>query len=121
MKNSILLLVLVLLLAWTLPACGAAPAETVATEPETTAPVTEPATEPTEAETEPVTEPSTEPEEPKETLPAEEEPEETQPVDVEFLAGKSWIGIVIVAAVLTLLLIGALVVRSAGRGGRYSR
>lgn len=42
-------------------------------------------------------------------------------MDPESLAGKSWIGVVIIAGILTLLIIGALIVRIAGRGGRYSR
>lgn len=114
-----------------------------ATEP-TTEPTTEPATEPaTEPTTEPSTEPATEPTEPETEAtagtteateatgePTEPEPEteepatepaptETEPEDGNFLAGKSWIGIVIVAGILTLLIAGALIVRASSRGGKY--
>lgn len=114
----------------------------------TTEPVTEPTEVPTtEAETEPVTESATEPtteptaaateeslttepsETAEETLPETHPTEEstvptqaTEPVQEgkDFLAGKSWIGIVIVAGVLTLLVAGALIVRAGSRGGKYS-
>ena len=90
-----------------------------ATEPETQ-PVTSTETEPTEETeevTEPVTQPATEPENPSEepTVPAE-----TQPGKEDRLAGKSWIGIAIVAGVLTSLVGGALIVRASSRGGKYS-
>ena len=56
----------------------------------------------------------------KETAPVwqEETPEEK----VDELAGKSWIGIVLIAGVITFLLIGALIFRGASKkGGRYNR
>ena len=104
---------------------------TEATTEPTTQPTTEPTAKPTtEPETEPTTQATTEPtteatemtEEPteEETLPTEEV-EETEPEEKGFLAGKSWIGIVIIAGLLTLLIIGALIVRSSGRGGKYVR
>ncbi len=104
----------------------------------TTEPETEPETEPTEAATEPVTEPeeemTTEPTEETEpvteetthateeaaetvTEPALTEPEEQ---DGEDLAGKSWIAIVILAGILTLLVGGALIFRASRRGGKYA-
>lgn len=98
------------------------PAAEPTVEP-TTAPTTEPETEPTtQATTEPATEATEMTEEPaeEETLPTEEV-EETEPEEKGFLAGKSWIGIVIIAGLLTLLIIGALIVRSSGRGGKYMR
>lgn len=106
------------------------------TEPETeptTVPTTEPVTEPTvEATTEPVTEPTTEPEtvpttqaptEP-ETVPTTQAPE-TEPTQPHVPGGnlnsRSWIGLVLIIGVLTLLLIGALLVRGNSRkGGRYT-
>ena len=108
-----------------------APEETEEITEATTEPVTEPTTEPatepaTEATTEPVTEPSTEvteaTEEPTEaeTLPTEIV-EETRPEEESFLAGKSWIALVIIAGILTLLIAGALIVRGSGRGGKYMR
>ena len=113
--------------------------ETEATTAPTTEPATEPTTAPTTEATEPVTEATeaateetTEPteaieetteettfatEETEETL---EETEETEPVDPETLAGKSWIGVVIIAGILTLLVVGALIFRASSRGGKYS-
>ena len=108
----------------------------------TTAPTTEPATEPTAAPTteatepvteatEAVTEETTEPTEvteetteateaTEETEPTVEETGETEPMDPETLAGKSWIGVVIIAGILTLLVVGALIFRASSRGGKYS-
>ena len=110
-----------------------APEETEETTEVTTEPVTETITEPvvTEAVTEPVTEATTEPvteatvatEEPSEetTIPAETV-EELEPVEESFLAGKSWIALVIIAALLMLMLTGTLIVRSSSRGsGRKSK
>lgn len=108
--------------------------EMVAYLEELAQPETEPATVPTEAPTEPETEPTTVPTEaPTEppvtipeglveaTAPAEtEEPAPTEPLRQENLTGKSWIGLAIIGGVLTFVLIGALVIRSASRkGGRY--
>lgn len=102
------------------------PTEVPTTEPETTPPTTEAPTEPSTEATE-VTEetqaPETteEPVEETETLPpTTEAPEETEPVDGDYLAGKSWIGIVIVAGVLTVLVAGALIFRASSRGGKYA-
>ena len=108
------------------------PATEPTTEP-TTEPVTEPETEPTEAPTESVTEPAEttgaaeetgEATRPAETTEAEEpstEPEVTEPLpeDPGFLEGKSWVGIVLIAGVLTLLIAGALIFRATNRGGKY--
>ena len=74
---------------------------------------------PTE-ETESVTELQTQPSE-AETIPlwtmAAEEPEEP-----EDLSGKSWIGIVMIAGVITFLLAGTMIFRGATKkGGRYKR
>lgn len=93
------------------------------TEPSETEPVeTEAAavvyiTAPAEETTEPVTEPQTRPTE------EETEPEAvTEPQENEDLGGKSWIGIVMIAGVITFLLSGTMIFRSASRkGGRYGR
>lgn len=89
-----------------------------ATEP-TAEPTTEPTTEPTEETTEAtdVTEETEQPMEESEEPAAEPAP--TQPQDKDFLAGKSWIGIVVIAGVLTLLIAGALIFRASSRGGKY--
>lgn len=101
-----------------------APTEAPAEPPVTEAAETEAAevvyitAPPTEEETEPATEPETQPTE------AETEPtEETEPaVPAEDLGGKSWIGIVMIAGVITFLLSGAMIFRSATKkGGRYGR
>lgn len=88
------------------------------TVPETTAAATEPVTVPT-------TEPETEPTVPETTVAETEEqiaetglelfPEETEPAmtEVEEKSGKGWMGLVIVAGVLTFLLSGAMIFRSA--------
>lgn len=105
---------------------------TVATEPETepttvptTIPETEPATQPTTVPTE-TTVPVTE-----ETVPVTTEAVETtahiwetEPSTVDEVAeqvgSNGWIGLVIVAGVLTLLILGVLIFRgSSRRGGRY--
>lgn len=78
--------------------------------PETTAVTTEPTTIPTEA---PTTEaPTTE---------APETTEETEPVTVaEKVGGDGWIGMVMIAGVLTFLVSGAMIFRSVShKGGRY--
>lgn len=119
--------------------------ETEETKPSETEPETEPTEEPTEAPTEAVVVIATEPEtvaaaetEPAETTaPETEEPtvpttaetrppettEETQPApSTEDLAGNSWIGIVMIAGVLTFLIAGAIIFRVLSRkGGRYRR
>ena len=119
--------------------------ETEETKPSETEPETEPTEEPTEAPTEAVVVIVTEPEtvaaaetEPAETTaPETEEPtvpttaetrppettEETQPApSTEDLAGNSWIGIVMIAGVLTFLIAGAIIFRVLSRkGGRYRR
>ena len=98
-------------------------AETVmATEPETEA-TTEETTVPTET-TLPETEPATEATEaPTETSLVLEFEEETVPVDpVEKAGSKSWIGLVMIAGVLTFLVSGAMIFRSVSRrSGRYKR
>ena len=102
------------------------------TEVPTEAPETEPVTVPTEAkdvvyisaapteeilETQPETEPETRPVILEKDPVPEEEPEQT-----DDLGGRSWIGIVLIAGVITFLLVGALIFRSATRkGGRYGR
>lgn len=100
------------------------PAEVIAvvvTEPET-----EPTTIPTtEAETEPETEPATVPTTgPAETteLPTEapDPTEETESI-AEQVTGNSWIGMVLIAGVLTFFIVGALIFKIASRkGGRYT-
>lgn len=83
------------------------PQPPVETEPaETTVPETEAPTIPTAAQTEPP-----------------ETTEETQPAPtVEDLAGSSWIGMVMIAGVLTFLVAGAVIFRILSRkGGRYRR
>ena len=81
------------------------------TEPEIVY-ITTPATE--EA-TEPVTEPETQPAE-TETDPVPEDEEAERP------GGKSWIGLVMIAGVITFLLSGAMIFRAASKkGGRYGR
>lgn len=78
-----------------------------------TAPATEAPTVPTTQATVPVTEAPTEPF-------FLTEPTEPQTV-VQKVGGSGWIGMVIVAAVLTLLLIGALIFRSSShKGGKYT-
>ncbi len=96
----------------------------VATEA-ATVPTTEAPTETTAAETEaPTTEaPTIQPAESTLVLEFEgdEEPEATDEV-AEAIGGKGWIGMVLIAGVLTFLLIGALIFRILSRkGGRYSR
>lgn len=104
------------------------------TEAPTEEPAEAPTEEPTEApETEPVavivTEPVTEPTEtaaPETEAPTEASTEapETEPTEpaVEDLGGKSWIGLVMIAGVLTFLIAGALIFRSVSKkGGKYSR
>ena len=82
-------------------------AVTEATVPPTTVPETTEAT--TEATTEETTEETT-----------QETTEETEPVDpVRKVGGDGWIGMVIVAGVLTMLLAGAMIFRSISRRGRY--
>ncbi len=91
---------------------------------------TEPETEPTEVTTVPTTEETTVPITEETTVPATEE--ETEPPAVTFateapaepqetLESKSWIGIVLIAGVLTFLIVGALIFRIASRRGRRYR
>lgn len=115
----------------TLPQVTEAPTEAPTEEP--TAPPTEAAAEETEAaeviyitappteETETVTEPQTQPTQ-EETVPAWMTEPAAEEDDPQNLGGKSWIGIVLIAGVITFLLVGALIFRSATkRGGRYNR
>jgi len=44
---------------------------------------------------------------------------ETEPVEKEEIESKSWIGLVLIAGVLTFLLAGALIFRIMSRRGRY--
>lgn len=103
---------------------AAEPAAAAVTEPVTEA--TEPETQPTEttvSETEETTVPTTEAVETTEaTEVTEEETEETEPRTVaEKVGGDGWIGMVIVAGVLTFLLAGAMIFRSISRkGGQYT-
>jgi len=100
-----------------------APTEAPATEAPTEVP-TEPevvyiTAPPTEENTEPVTEPQTQPTQ-AETEPAVED--DVQEKEPESLGGKSWIGLVMIAGVITFLLSGAMIFRSASKkGGRYNR
>lgn len=99
-----------------------APTE-AATEP-VTVPTTVPVTLPAET-TAPATEAPTVPEAPPTTQPAEttQATQQTEPKTVvQKVGGDGWIGMVLIAAVLTLLLIGALIVRSSGhKGGKYTQ
>ena len=104
-------------------AAVAALAETEATEKATVPPTTVPET--TEATTVPTTEETTEPtteatteETTVETT--EETTEATEPVNpVEKVGGDGWIGMVIIAGVLTMLLAGTMIFRGVSRKGRY--
>ncbi|MGM9585614.1 MAG: leucine-rich repeat domain-containing protein [Faecousia sp.] len=105
-------------LAETEPAVAAQPTqpETVPTTvPETTEAITVPTTEETK---EPTTEATTEETTVETTV---ETTEETEPVNpVEKVGGDGWIGVLIVAGVLTMLLAGAMIFRGMSRrGGRY--
>ena len=108
-------------------AAAAAMAETEAPTEATVPPVTEPETVPTTVpETEETTVPTTEPETEATTVETTEETtgettEETEPEDpVRKVGGDGWIGMVIVAGVLTVLLAGAMIFRSfTRRGNRY--
>lgn len=99
-----------------------APTE-AATEP-VTVPTTVPVTLPAET-TAPATEAPTVPEAPPTTQPAEttQATQQTEPKTVvQKVGGDGWIGMVLIAAVLTLLLIGALIVRSNGhKDGKYTQ
>ena len=90
------------------------------TETPTEAPTEAPTEEPTEAPTVPVviveTEPETTPEETQEEL---DLINPTEPAAEEKMESKSWIGLVMIAGVLTLLLAGAMLFRSVSRKGRY--
>lgn len=98
-------------------------APTEATVPPTTVPETVPET--TEAPTVPTTEETTEPTTEATTEETTEETivettEETGPADpVKKVGGDGWIGMVIVAGVLTMLLAGAMIFRGISRRGRY--
>lgn len=91
-----------------------------------TVPTTAPTTAPTEAPTQPTTAPTTIPTTAPTTVPttqpvttAPTEPEAT--TAAEKIGGDGWIGVVLIAAVLTLLIIGALVFRGTRhKNGRYS-
>lgn len=112
--------------------------EAAETEPEATEVPTEAATEPAATEpaivlilpTEAVVETTAEPTEeeteaPTETeVPTEPETGATEPTDLEEVAetleGKSWIGLVMIAGVITFLISGAMIFRAATKkGGRY--
>lgn len=98
-----------------------APVET--TVPPTTVPeTTEAATVPTTEETTEATTEATTVETTEETVQetTEETTEETEPMDpVRKVGGDGWIGMVIIAGVLTMLLAGAMIFRSVSRRGRY--
>ncbi len=114
--------------AETIPAETEAPAP-APTEASAAAPETEPiaviATEaPTEAPTEPeTTEAQTEaPTELPTEAPTQAPTEPAEPDPMEDLGSKSWIGLVMIAGVLSFLILGAIIFRVASRkGGRYSR
>ena len=97
----------------------------IATEPETE-PTTEATTEPTtEPATEATTQPTTVPTEAVEIVETEftlEFEEDTQPQTIEEqVESNGWIGMVLVAGVLTFLIVGALIFRVASRKGRYKK
>lgn len=92
----------------------------VVTEPVTEA-TTEPETEPTETAAAETTEETTVPEETAESTEPELFTEATEPESTEKkLKSSSWIGIVMIAGVLTFLISGAMIFRSVShKGGRY--
>ena len=98
-------------------------AATEATVPETTVPeTTEAATVPTTEETTEATTQATTEETTVETTEetTQETTEETEPMDpVRKVGGDGWIGMVIIAGVLTMLLAGAMIFRGVSRRGRY--
>jgi len=114
-------------------ATEAAETEPAETEPAETEAPTEVPTEPAivlilpETEPEETTVPTTEAQtEPPTELPTEPETGVTEPMDleeaVETLEGKSWIGLVMIAGVITFLLSGAMIFRSVSKkGGKYRR
>lgn len=90
----------------TVPETTQAPTVPETTVPETTAvPTTEAATIPTTEATE-------------DTFQLTEATEETVPAEVEKKSGSAWIGLVMIAGVLTFLIAGAMIFRSTKRG-RY--
>ena len=93
---------------------------TVPTEAPTEAPTTVPTEVPTE-QTLPVVVLETEQSETAEETTEEilELLQETEPVVEEKVKSKSWIGLVMIAGVLTFLLAGAMIFRSMSRKGRY--
>ena len=101
------------------------------TEAVTEAPTEEPTVAPTEAPTAAPTEPSTEapvtvpvlPETVPETELKQEQEQETLPLPEEEAEpeSKSWIGLVIIGAVLAFVLLGMIAVKLGGRRGKYSR
>ena len=108
-----------------------APEETEKPTEAATAPSTEAATEPaTEAATEPVTEATTQhateatevtEESGEETTIPSETVEELEEKEESFLAGKSWIAIVIIVGLLALMVTGTLIVRASSRGSKSSK
>ena len=108
------------------------PVETKAATEPTVAPTTEPVTVPTTAPTiapttapttEPTTVPTTQPQTEPTTIPTTvpETTQETQPDVMERVGGDGWMGVVLIAAVLTFLLVGALIFRAGShKGGKYS-
>lgn len=117
-----------------LAADGTDPYEEPKETEETTAPTTKPTEAPTEATeetaattqaTEPATEPTTQPTTVPTTQPEETTVETTQeptvPVEKEEDVGsKGWIGLALICAVMSFLILGALIFRGSRRGGRYS-
>lgn len=87
-----------------------------------TEPETEPTTAPTTEETTvPATEATTVPETTLEPTEETRKPAETAETLAEQVTGNSWIGMVLIAGVLTFFLIGALIFKFASRkGGRYT-
>ena len=139
MRSFFVRLLALLLLVSLLAGCAPAPAPTDpgVTQPSVAAPTDTPTQPPTEAPTEaPMEAPTEAPTEAavettavpvmaqEEETPAETEPEldllaETEPVAKKEIESKSWIGLVMIAGVLTFLLAGAMIFRSVSRKKRY--
>ena len=101
------------------------PVTEVPTEPPTEAPTVAPTTAPTTAPTEVPTVPPTVPETAAptelETVPVTEAPAQTEAEPEALPEGGSWIGLVIIGAVVLFLLLGMIAVKLGGRRGKYSK
>lgn len=91
------------------------------TEVPTEAPTVAPTLAPTEAPTAPPTVPATAAPTEPETVPVTEVPEQTVPQVQEQPQSGSWVGLVIIGAVLTFVLLGTIAVTFSNRRGKYSK